>query len=117
VHDVKIITADHTIRNLAISLTAMALLLLALTIPAVADVNEVRGMGLFLAEPQPVADNGPEAVYGKLKARSRELCGSDDLRIAGGIKRSQDVKDCYEGTLTAAVQRLDNDAVRQLHYR
>ena len=58
----------------------------------------------------------PEAVYGKLKARSRDVCGSSDLRIAGGLTQSRKVEECYEGTLTAAVYRLDNPEVTALHH-
>lgn len=113
----KTFRSDHTIHSPAVSLTAAVIVSLAMMASAAADVTQVRGMGLFLSEPQPLLENEPEAVYGKLKAASRELCGSDNLYIAGGVERSQDVKACYEGTLTAAVQRLDDPEVTDLHYR
>lgn len=59
----------------------------------------------------------PERLYERIKAVSRKMCGSTDLFITGSVRRVADHKACYEGTLEAAVQRLDDPAVSTLHRR
>lgn len=61
------------------------------------------------------AANGPEALYERLKTASRKMCGSDDLLVTGSIQRAAGNAACYEGTLDAAVKRLDDPAVTALH--
>jgi hypothetical protein len=107
----------HTIRKSVISLTALAMLSLPLISSAAATTSNDANQSLLNSEWQPVIDHNSEAVYGKLKMKSRDLCGSSDLRIAGGIQKSREIDQCYRGTLTAAVQRLDNPEVTSLHYQ
>jgi UrcA family protein len=59
----------------------------------------------------------PERLYERIKAVSREMCGSTDLLIASSVRRVADHKACYKGTLEAAIQRLDDPAVSTLHRR
>lgn len=113
VQKVKSNTA-HTIRKSIVSLTALAVLSLPLLASAgVHDPNR----SLFVSGGEAGVQSDPVSVYGKLKAKSREVCGSSDLRITGGLRRSQQVDACYEDTLTAAVQRLNDPEVNELHYR
>ena len=82
---------------------------------AASDSNANRS--LLNSEWQPEVQNDADAVYGKLKAESKEVCGSSDRRITGGLRQSQRVEQCYDGTLTAAVQRLGDPEVAELHYQ
>ena len=59
----------------------------------------------------------PERLYERLKAASRKMCGSTDLLITGSSRRVAGNKACYEGTLEAAVNRLDDPYVNKLHRR
>ena len=59
--------------------------------------------------------NEPEAVYGKLQDKSHEVCGSSSRQITGDLRRSAEIDECYEGTLEAAVLRLDDAEVIALH--
>ena len=59
----------------------------------------------------------PERLYERIKAVSREMCGSTDLFITGSLQRVVENKACYEGTLEAAVERLDDPAVSMLYRR
>ena len=54
-------------------------------------------------------------LYERLKDQSREVCGSTNIRITGSVERSVGNEECYEGTLTAAVERVNNDSLTKLH--
>ena len=54
-------------------------------------------------------------VYSRLQDASREICGSSSLRATGSVERVVANEECYEGTLTAAVERLNDSKVKQLH--
>ena len=58
---------------------------------------------------------GQERIYEEMKSASRKLCGSTDVRMSGSLSQSAKNEKCYTGTLTAVVQRLDNDSVTSLH--
>jgi len=58
---------------------------------------------------------GRKNVYERLQDASRELCGSSNVRITGSLLRAAAHEECYEGTLTAAVQRLDVQSITELH--
>lgn len=56
-----------------------------------------------------------EIVYARLKDASRDICGSSSLRATGSVERVVANEECYEGTLTAAVERLNDSKVKELH--
>jgi len=56
-----------------------------------------------------------EILYAKLKQASRAKCGSSNLQVTGSVERVQANDECYEGTLTTAVERLNNTKVKELH--
>jgi UrcA family protein len=58
---------------------------------------------------------GRQNVYERMQDASRKLCGSSNIRLTGSMGRSAGNEECYEGTLTAAIERLDNDAISVLH--
>lgn len=108
-------TTTHAMRKMMILFTAMALFTIPLMAAAGASSGQKGYGSLANTEWSPEISNEPEAVYGKLKARSRQVCGSSDLHIAGGLKESRKIKECFEGTLGAAVARLDDPEVSALH--
>jgi len=95
------------VRNTLIAVTAMTLPLLAS-----ASSSNIR-----VAFNKTELDNvqGQERVYEKMKIASRKLCGSSNIQFTGSLETAIGNDECYEGTLTAAVQRLDNDAITALH--
>ena len=56
-----------------------------------------------------------ESLYARLKAESRKTCGDSSIHLTGSVRRSAGIEECYEGTLTAAVERLDDAEVSSLH--
>jgi UrcA family protein len=115
--NVKTKSTAHTIRNSVVSLIAVAVFSLPLITSAATGSDNSAKRSLLNSEWQAEIDNDADAMYGKLKAESKEVCGSTDRRITGSLRQSQKVEQCYEGTLTAAVQRLDDPEVSELHYQ
>lgn len=56
-----------------------------------------------------------EAIYMKLQTASRHVCGSSNLHLTGTVERVMANNECYEGTLAAAVERLNDPKVQELH--
>ena len=93
-------------------LSAIAISVIAL--PLVASAGD-KSSGVFYNEQN--LDNGTdqEILYAKLQDKSREICGSSNLKVTGSIERVSANEECYQGTLTAAVERLNNSDVTELH--
>lgn len=108
-------TTAHTIRKTTILF--MTLLMISVPLLAAAGTSSGQAAQGSLANTKwsPEVSSEPEAIYGKLKVRSQQVCGSSDLKVAGGLTQSRKVDECFEGTLTAAVNRLDDPAVTALH--
>jgi UrcA family protein len=100
-------------RSLRNSLLTAAVITAA-TLPVSASAS-VENLGVSYEPAKLDTKIGQLDIYNKLKDASRKLCRSSDLRLAGSLRRSVDNKECYEGTLTAAVDRLDNNAISKLH--
>lgn len=111
-------TTAHTIaiRKTVISMAALALLSAPLMVSAGTIQASAPNAAPLKTERVNVVSSDPETVYHELKTNSHKVCGSSDLRITGGLMFSRKVEECYEGTLTAAVHRLDNPAVTELHF-
>jgi len=58
---------------------------------------------------------GQERLYVRMKNASRQLCGTSSIQISASLAQSVADEECFDGTLTAAVQRLDNAAITALH--
>ena len=107
--------ALHTVRYAILSTAAIA----ALSLPIFAGAS-------LLDDPTAKArvsvdsldlndERDRQELYERLKDQSREICGSTNIRITGSVERSVGNEACYEGTLTAAVERVNNDSLTQLH--
>lgn len=63
------------------------------------------------------AERSPSSLYAAIKEQSRKICGSTDVVRTGSIERVMGNEACYEGTLEAAVKRLDDPQVNDLYQR
>ena len=99
-----------SIRNKMLVVAAIS----ALALPLMASASS-KNIRLSFEKSELSSVNGQKRVYKRIQDASRELCGSSKLQITGSLQRSRDNQECYEGTLTAAVNRLDNSAVKALH--
>ena len=97
---------SRIIRNTLIAVTAMALPMLAMASP---------NISVSFASAELESTQGQQRIYEQMRNASRELCGSSNIALTGSIDTSVANAKCYSGTLTAAVQRLDNDAITELH--
>jgi len=60
--------------------------------------------------------HGQQQLYDRMKNASAKLCGSTSIQITGSLSTVTGNEACYNGTLTAAVERLDNDDITALHF-
>lgn len=63
------------------------------------------------------AERSASSLYASIKEQSRKICGSTDVVRTGSIERVMGNEACYEGTLEAAVKRLDDPQVNDLYQR
>ncbi len=97
---------SRLIRNTLIAVTAMTLPLLASASPKLSvsfDKSELDNA------------QGQQRIYTQMKHASRKLCGTSNIQLTGSVDKTVANDECFAGTLTAAVQRLDNDAISALH--
>ncbi len=97
----------RSVRNSLMAVIAVS----AMTLPLLASASTPQiSVAFDAAELNTV--RGQERVYEQMKIASRNLCGPIRTR---SLNQSAANATCYDGTLTAAVQRLDNDAISALH--
>ena len=107
----KVFLNARLIRNTFIAATVLT----AMTLPLLASAATVSQISISYDKARLERAYGPEDLYDKMKYASRKLCGSTDIRIAGSLRNSVKNTKCYDGTLEAAVQRVDNAALTALH--
>lgn len=108
---------DYTIKKILLMTAAIATVAAPLLVSAAVKYDPDRATTIFYESSSTGTAQSPERLYERIKAASREMCGSTDLLITGSVRRVADNKACYEGTLEAAVERLDDAAVKALHHR
>jgi len=107
-----------TIRTSALALLAAGL---ALPLIATAAATPQDGAGaqatetLFYDRSDREVISDAETLYARLQDKSREICGPASVRVTGSLRRATGNEACYEGTLAAAVERLDDPAITALH--
>jgi len=110
----KTLPTARSIRNTIISVAAVS----AMALPLIASAagNSTDGaVGVVYNKTDLVNTTSQEDLYARLQTASRKMCGSSHLIATGSVSRSVGNQECYEGTLTAAVERLDNSEVTALH--
>ncbi len=58
---------------------------------------------------------GANALYWRLKQASKQVCDVRGLKVEGSLKRIREMRQCYRETLSAAVKKVDNELVTQIH--
>ena len=108
----KTLPSTRSIRNTIILVAAVSAM--ALPLFASASVNNTAGDDFFTRSDL-AGTTSNEELYAKLQNASRNICGSSRIIATGSLSRSVGNQECYEGTLTAAVERLDDAEVTELH--
>ena len=58
---------------------------------------------------------GARVLYERLKSAAEEVCGLDGYQRDRFLSRFKTAKECYADTLTQAVNRIDSDALKDIH--
>jgi len=106
----KTLPSAVLIRNTFLAVAAVS----AMALPLLASAT-THNIAVSFSRADLDSNLGQERLYQQLKTASRELCGSSDYRASGSLSQSIENEKCYSGTLTAAVERLDIDAITVLH--
>ena len=106
---------NRSVHNALISAMTLSVLLVAPLASASVTAHHAGHSGLSETSVKTVDINQTEYVYDMLRTASRNICGSSNLRLTGSLERSIANKQCFEGTLDAAVKRLHNSEVSELH--
>ena len=106
----KTLPNPRSILSTLVVLTAVS----ALALPLAASAS-ARNINISYDKAELETRQGQERLYKRLQSASRELCGETNLKLTGSLEDSVGNKQCYEGTLTAVVERLDHDAITALH--
>jgi UrcA family protein len=107
----------YVIRKTLLMTAAIATVAVPLLVSAAVKYDPDRATTIPYETSSAGTVQSPERLYERMKAVSREMCGSTDLLIVGSLQRIADNKACYEGTLEAAVDRLGDPTVTALHYK
>jgi UrcA family protein len=105
----KTLSKTHSIRNILVVVAVSAVML---PVFALASTPKI-GITYDAAELE--STQGQERLYQRLQQAAHKLCGSTDLHVTGKLAGKVANEECYEGTLTAAVERLDKPAITALH--
>jgi len=113
----KTLPTARTIRTTIISVAAVAAMALPLFASAAANNTADGAVGIEYNKANLISPASHEELYARLQQASRNICGSSNIIATGSLRRSVGNTECYNGTLTAAVERLGNAEVTALHNR
>ena len=54
---------------------------------------------------------GQETLYYRISNAAKQVCGSQDVRQAGGVAQAARNEDCYQQSLSRALAEVNNSAV------
>ena len=98
------------VRNTLVTLAAVSVFALPMVAPA-----SSKNVAIAYDKAELESPKGQKRLYAKLKNASLKLCGTSEERITGSLTGSIGNSECYEGTLAAAVKRLDHPEITALH--
>ena len=58
---------------------------------------------------------GAKALYRRLQQASKQACDVRGLSVEGSLRRATEARQCYHEALSAAVAKIDNELVTQIH--
>ncbi len=96
------------------------IIVVALGAPTIASADaksDLQGVSVKVsyADPNLEKQAGAKALYRRLQQASKQACGFRGLKIAGTVKRMAETQRCYRETLSAAVEKVDNELLTQIH--
>ena len=100
----------RSIRKTLMAITVVT----AMTLPLLASAS-VPSISVSFDKRDLKTSHGVKNIYAQMQDAARDLCGSSHFRLAGSMSMASANARCYEGTLTAAVERLDIQEITALH--
>jgi UrcA family protein len=97
------------------------IVVVALGAPAIvsaSNMNEVEDVFIRVSYADLNVENekGAQSLYRRLKHASKQACNfHGGLSSAGSLNRLMETRRCYRETLSAAVEKIDNEMVTNLH--
>ena len=85
----------------------------AMTLPLLASAS-VPSISVTFDKRDLKTSHGVKNIYAHMQDAARDLCGSSNVRSTSSFMARANAE-CYEGTLTAAVERLDIQKITALH--
>jgi len=104
-----------SIKHTLVSVIAVSLIAIPMLASAGSAASSTKKASIFYDSKSLDNPTDQEILYARIKDAARDMCGTDNLHVTGSVERSRSNDECYEGTLTAAVNRLDDPRVSALH--
>lgn len=96
------------------------LLLLGMAIPATGiaaapkHINDAS-IKVSYADLNIQSEAGARVLYARLKRASEEVCGIQTHVINGSLAATLRARTCFQETLEASVEKIDSDALAEIH--
>ena len=104
-----------SIKHALVSAIAVGLIAIPMLASAGSSPSSQKKASIFYDAQSLDYPTDQEILYARLQDASRDMCGTSNLQVNGSVERARRNDECYEGTLTAAVKRLDDPGVTALH--
>lgn len=115
--EVHTVSESYQLKKTLLMAVAIGTVAVPLFVSAAIKQGEDNRSSLFHTIDSAQAVQTPASLYQRIKEQSRKICGSTDLVRTGSIERVMGNEACYQGTLEAAVERLDDPQVSDLYQR
>ena len=96
------------------------IIVVVLGVPTIASADarsDLRGESVKVsyADLNLEKQEGAKVLYRRLQQASKQACGYHGLKIAGSVKRMNDMRQCYREALSAAVENFASERLTQIH--
>jgi len=103
-----------------VNVVTAAIVALALGAPSIAAAEagaDIKGTSkkVTYADLNLDKEAGAIVLYQRLQIAARQVCGGRTLALKGSLREAAEKNACYQDTLDAAVNRIDNQTVNDLH--
>ena len=89
----------------------------AFSVPAIASAEEFKGRSekVTYSDLNVEKESGAHTLYRRLQQASKRVCGVESIKNAGGIREISEQQRCYRETLDAAVAKVNNATLTDIH--
>lgn len=94
-----------------------AVAVIGFCIPAISSADEPKGNAekVRYADLNVEKEAGAKILYRRLQLASKRVCGVESIVNAGGVREIKAQRHCYRDALDAAVAKIDNEMLTELH--